>query len=122
MPAMAFPMKLDAGLGRFRRMTYEEEIAQSVRLILTTNRGERPYRPKFGSNLAQFAFEPVTTTLKHELRIEIISTLQAWEPRIWNIQVEFAPEQNDGGLIAQISYQILDNGQTSQVNIPVQAT
>lgn len=122
MPAMAFPMKLDAGLGRFRRMTYEEEIAQSVRLILTTNRGERPYWPKFGSNLAQFAFEPVTTTLKHELRIEIISTLQAWEPRIWNIQVEFAPEQNDGGLIAQISYQILDNGQTAQVNIPVQAT
>lgn len=120
MPAMAFPMKLDAGMGRFRRMTYEEEIAQSVRLILTTNRGERPYRPKFGSNLSHYTFEPVTTTLKQQLRIEIISSLQAWEPRIWNIQVEFAPEQNNGGLLAQISYQILSNGQTAQVSIPVQ--
>ncbi len=122
MSAMTFPMKLDAGLGRFRRMTDEEEIAQSVRLILSTNRGERPYRPKFGSNLVQFAFEPVTTTLKHQLQIEIISTLQVWEPRIWNIQVDFIPEQNNGTLIAQISYQILSNGQRDQVHIPVQTT
>lgn len=120
MPAMAFPCKLDSGLGRFRRMSYEEEIAQSVRLILTTGRGERPYRPKFGSALARFTFEPVTTTLKHQIRVEIISALQAWEPRIWNIRVEFAPEQNDGALMAQISYQILSSGQTAQLSLPVQ--
>lgn len=120
MPAMAFPMKLDAGMGRFRRMTREEEIAQSVRLILTTIRGQRPYRPKFGCNLSQYTFEPVTTTLKHQLRIEIISSLQAWEPRIRNIQVDFAPERNDGGLLAQVSYQILSSGRRAQVSIPVQ--
>lgn len=120
MAAMAFPTKLDAGLGRFRRLSYEEEIAQSVRLILATNRGERPFRPKFGSNLSQFTFEPVTTTLKNQLRIEIISSLQAWEPRIWNIRVDFEPEQNGGALIAELSYQLLSTGQTARVSVPVQ--
>lgn len=120
MPAMAFPCKLDAGLGRFRRLRYEEEIAQSVRLILATNRGERPYRPKFGSNLSQYAFESVNNTLKNQIRVEIVSALQAWEPRIWNIQVDFTPDQNDGSLVAAISYQILHTGMTAQVNIPVQ--
>lgn len=120
MPAMAFPCKLESGLGRFYRLSLEEEIAQSVRLILLTHRGERPYRPKFGSNLSQYAFECVDNTLKHQIRFEIISTLQLWEPRIWNIQVDFEPDQNDGALIAGISYQILHTGQTAQISIPVQ--
>lgn len=120
MAAMSFPLKLDAGLGRFRRLTEEEEIAQSVRLILSTNRGERPCRPKFGSRLAQYAFEPVSTTLKTQIRLEIISALQAWEPRIWNIEVAFEPDRNDGALIANISYEILRGGRTAQISVPIQ--
>lgn len=119
MAAMSFPLKLDAGLGRFRRLTEEEEIAQSVRLILSTNRGERPYRPKFGSRLAQYAFEPVSTTLKTQIRLEIISALQAWESRIWNIEVAFEPDRNDGALVASVSYQILRSGRTEQVSVPI---
>lgn len=119
MAAMSFPLKLDAGLGRFRRLTEEEEIAQSVRLILSTNRGERPYRPKFGSRLAQYAFEPVSTTLKTQIRLEIISALQAWESRIWNIEVAFEPGRNDGALVANVSYQILRSGRTAQVSVPI---
>lgn len=119
MPAMSFPLKLDTGLGRFRRLTEEEEIAQSVRLILTTNRGERPYRPKFGSRLSHYTFAPVDTTLKTQLRLEIISALQAWEPRIWNIEVTFDTNQNEGLLIANVSYQLLRSGARSQVNVTV---
>lgn len=119
MAAMSFPLKLDAGLGRFRRLTKEEEIAQSVRLILSTNRGERPYRPKFGSRLAQYAFEPVSTTLKTQIRLEIISALQAWESRIWNIEVAFESDRNDGTLVASVSYQILHSGRTEQVSVPI---
>lgn len=119
MPAMSFPLKLDAGLGRFRRLTEEEEIAQSVRLILTTNRGERPYRPRFGSLLAQYAFEPAGTTLKTQIRLEIISALQAWEPRIWNIEVTFDAEQNEGCLNTNVSYEILRSGARSQISVPV---
>ena len=120
MPAMAFPCKLETGLGRFRRLCLEDEIAQSVRLILTTNRKERMYRPQFGSNLSQYAFESVDNTLKNQIRLEIISSLQLWEPRIWNIQVEFQPEQTDGALIADVSYQVLHTGQRAQMSIPVQ--
>ena len=120
MPAMAFPCKLDAGLGRFRRLSYEDEIAQSVRLLLATNRGERPQRPKFGSRLAQYAFESVDLTLKNQIRLEILSALQTWEPRIWNIQVSFGPERNDGALVAEVSYEILRTGLTARLKVPVQ--
>lgn len=120
MPAMTFPCKLERGLGRFHALTEAEEIAQSVRLILTTSRGERPCRPTFGSRLSAYAFEPADTTLRSQIRQEIVAALQAWEPRIWNIQVIFAPDQNDGRLVAAVSYQILRTGAAGQVSIPVQ--
>ena len=62
MPAMRFPCRLEPGLGRFGTLSEAEEIAQSVRMILTTRRGERPFRPKFGSRLSQYAFEKLDTT------------------------------------------------------------
>lgn len=120
MPAMAFPCRLESGLGRFRRMSEEEEIAQSVRMILSTSCGERTLRSRFGSHLSQYAFAPVDTTLKNQIRVEILAALQAWEPRIRNIQVEFEPEQNDGALIAQVSYQLRSTGQAAQTAVPVQ--
>ena len=39
----------------------EEDIRQSVRLILETQRCERPMRPEFGAGLAEFAFAPIST-------------------------------------------------------------
>lgn len=120
MPAMAFPCKLESGLGRFRRLSEEEEIAQSVRMILSTTCGERTFRPRFGSRLSQYAFAPVDTTLKNQIRVEILSALQAWEPRIQDIQVEFEPAQKDGALIARVSYQLRGTGQAAWMILPVQ--
>ena len=71
MPAMKFPCKLESGLGRFRAMSEAEEIAQSVRMILLTHRGERPYRPEFGSDLSRYAFENVDTTLRTLIRQDL---------------------------------------------------
>ena len=61
----------------------------------------------------------MSTTLKTQIRLEIISALQAWESRIWNIEVAFEPDRNDGALVANVSYQILRSGRTEQVSVPI---
>lgn len=122
MPAMAFPCRLEAGLGRFRPLSEAEEIAQSVRLILSTRKGERPFRPKFGSNLSLYAFESVDTTLRTQIRQEVIAALQAWEPRIRNIQVDFEPNRNEGRLIANITYQLRHGGISGQATVTIQTS
>lgn len=98
MAAMKFPCRLEPGLGRFQPLDELEEIAQSVRLILATRRGERPLRPQFGARLDRFAFEGMDTTTRTLIRQEVVAVLQAWEPRIWNIQVDFesGPEPGVG--------------------------
>lgn len=110
MAAMAFPCRLESGLGRFRPLTELEEIAQSVHLILTTRRGERRFRPKFGTQLDQYAFETMDTTTCNLIRQEVVAALQTWEPRIWNIRVEFDRRPEEGQLIATVFYEVRRSG------------
>lgn len=110
MGAMAHPGCLVTGLGRFRALSEPEEIAQSVRMILTTRRGERPYRPSFGARLDQFAFESMDTTTCNLIRQEVISCLQTWEPRIWMIEVSFDKRPAEGRLFADVRYQVRATG------------
>lgn len=110
MGAMMYPCHLKSGLGRFQSMTELEEIAQSVRMILLTRRGERPYRPNFGTRLDQFAFENLDTTIRNRIRQEVVACLQTWEPRIWMIEVSFPSDPQDGQLIVQVEYQLRTSG------------
>lgn len=120
MPAMAYPCQLVSGLGRFRTLTELEEIAQSVRMILLTQRGERPFRPDFGTRLNTFAFQQMDTTTSTLIRQEVVSALQTWEPRIWNIEVSFDPQPQQGQLIVSVQYQVRSSG--AQGNIQIMQT
>lgn len=110
MAVMAFPCRLEAGLGRFRSLTELEEIKQSVHLILTTRRGERPFRPRFGANLDLYAFEMMDTTTYNLIRQEVAAALQTWEPRIRNIRAEFDHRPEEGRLIVNVSYEVRRTG------------
>ena len=122
MSAMGFPCRLDSGLGRFRPLTELEEIRQSVHLILTTRGGERPFRPKFGTRLDQYAFELMDTTTFNLIRQEVVAALQAWEPRIWNIRVEFDHRPEAGQLIANVFYEVRRTGVAVSQPVVLQAT
>lgn len=117
MPSMAYPCQLVPGLGRFRTLTELEEIAQSVRMILLTQRGERPFRPDFGTRLNTFAFQQMDTTTSTLIRQEVVSALQTWEPRIWNISVFFDPQPQQGQLIVNVQYQVRSSGAQGSVQI-----
>lgn len=110
MAAMAFPCRLESGLGRFRPLSEPEEIRQSVHLILTTRRGERPFRPRFGANLDLYAFEMMDTTTYNLIRQEVAAALQTWEPRIRNIRVEFDHRPEEGRLIVNVFYEVRRTG------------
>ena len=117
MAAMAYPCRLAEGLGRFRTLTEAEEIAQSVRLILTTRQGERPYRPDFGARLDRFAFENNETTTQNLIRQEVVVSLQTWEPRVEDIEVDFDYRPEEGILLANVSYRVRLSGAPGRLTV-----
>ena len=57
-------------------------IQASIKQILLTNPGERPFNPSFGCPLRLMLFEPATDTLKESIITMIYEALTTWEPRI----------------------------------------
>jgi phage baseplate assembly protein W len=77
----AFPPQLEVD-GTPAMVTYEEDIHQAIRIILSTNPGERVMRPDFGAGLNTFVFEPVNTTTMELVKTRVHEALVDWEPRI----------------------------------------
>ena len=77
----AFPPNCRPG-GDIVDAVYDEDIRQSIRIIMLTNPGERLMRPTFGAGLNTFLFEPVSPTTMTKIEMRVREALIAWEGRI----------------------------------------
>jgi Bacteriophage baseplate protein W len=87
----AFPLALDAGAD-FELAIYEEDIRQSILIILGTDPGERVMRPTFGAGLSSFLFAPMNATTYSRVRLQVQEALVDWEPRIIVQDVTVTPD------------------------------
>ena len=92
----------------------EDAIKKSVKNIIFTILGEKPYVPLFGTSVNNSLFE-LANPLDH-IRIsdEIQSTLLNYEPRISNIQVTVSNYPDSHELNATIQYDITGAASPSQ--------
>ncbi|OLT14839.1 baseplate protein [Pseudonocardia sp. CNS-139] len=101
-----FPMRTDA-TGAIALVTREQEIEESIRLILATAPGERPMRPEFGCAIHDFVFAPADAATAGQIAFEVRAALDRWEPRIdvVDVQVRF-DAVDDGALLVDVGYAI----------------
>ena len=78
----SFPVTPDAAAQDVARAEHEEDIRQSIRIILETSPGERVMRPDFGSGLMAMVFEPINYTTLALVKQRVEHALVLWEPRI----------------------------------------
>lgn len=62
-----------------------EILASSVKMLLTTVKGERIMQPDYGTNLKYILFELETKGIESLVQQQIIDALNQWEPRV-NLQ------------------------------------
>ena len=92
----------------------EDAIKKSVKNIIFTILGEKPYMPLFGSSVNDSLFE-LANPLDHvRISDEIQSTLLNYEPRISNIQVTVSNYPDSNELNATIQYDITGMASPSQ--------
>lgn len=60
----------------------EEDIRQSLQILLSTALGERVMQPKYGCNLNDLLFEPLNTTVRTYIRGLVKQAILIYEPRI----------------------------------------
>ena len=85
----------------------EDAIKRSVKNIIFTILGEKPFEPNFGSIINDSLFELDTSLNQVRISDEIIQSLNSYEPRIDNIDVtvEIYPDSNE--LNCTVQYDIV---------------
>lgn len=106
---IAFPITFDEN-GGARLNGPDDDIRQSLTLLLSTRRGERLLRPEYGCDLMQFAFESVNYSLISRIRNEITQSIAQFEPRVENVSVSVDGNSGDAGaLVILIEYRVREN-------------
>ena len=85
----------------------EDAIKRSVKNIIFTILGEKPFEPEFGSVVNDSLFELSTSLNEMRVADEIKQSLLNYEPRIDNIKVDVSiyPDSND--LTCTVQYDIV---------------
>jgi phage baseplate assembly protein W len=71
----------------FALAAYEDSVKQSIRIILSTAKGERVMRPDFGCGLHELVFAPNDAATRGMAEHYVREALLLWEPRIDVLQV-----------------------------------
>jgi phage baseplate assembly protein W len=95
---IAYPMRIGPS-GGIALVSHDEEIAESMRLILGTSPGERPMRPEFGCPIHEHIFASTDATTAGLIAFDVRTALRRWEPRVEVLNVEVAPADDNPSLL-----------------------
>lgn len=71
----------------------EDVIKESIRIILSTAKGERVMRSDFGCGIHELVFAPNDTSTATLINIHVKEALLKWEPRIEVLDVSVTPDR-----------------------------
>jgi uncharacterized protein len=102
-----FPITTDELL-KIGTSRYEENIKESIMIILGTRKGERVMRPDFGCGIHDLVFETTSSVSLGHIELSISEALTKYEPRIELINLDLSTEQIDKGiLLINIQYRVI---------------
>ena len=85
-------------------------IHQSLRLILSTRKGERVNNNEFGTELHKLVFEPNDILLRDQIYFEVSIAIRRWERRISLLKIAFQnPDIAEGHHLNVIIYYVINS-------------
>ncbi len=87
-----FPVQVDKENGRIKTVEDNENIKQSVRMILETRPKERKVVPKFGADLRPYIFETINPGIISSLENEVENSVKRWESHVRDMNVNVKSE------------------------------
>ena len=106
----AFPPSFDPESGTVELVSDEEDIKQSLNILLSTSLGERVMQPKYGCNLNDYLFEPLSSSVIGYIKDLVEHAILYYEPRILADKIEVTPQDSfdiiEGRFTISIDYTI----------------
>jgi len=115
----AMPVELDPRTGLVASVAFEEDIRQSILIILETSPGERVMRPNFGCGIHELVFSAVDSTVIQRIRSVVEEALRRCEARIevLGVTVDEAAT-SEGKLLIELEYRVRKTNQIGNLVFP----
>ena len=85
----------------------ESAIARSVRNLVLTGQGERPFQPVLGTGLSRLLFENMDKLTASSIRSEIRTTIENYEPRVEINEILVEPDFEGNAFHVTLQYFII---------------
>jgi phage baseplate assembly protein W len=85
----------------------ENAISRSIRNLIFTLPGEKPFEPTVGSNVTRLLFENLDKLTASSIRSEIEYTINNFEPRVRLTDVKVTPNFDNNAFDVVIQYDIV---------------
>lgn len=95
-------------------------IKQSVKNLVQTGFGERPFHPEIGSNVRNMLFEPVDPITTISLRNAIVETINNYEPRVSIVDVFVGDLSDRNAYEVKLIYNIISTNEVEEQNLTLE--
>jgi phage baseplate assembly protein W len=118
----AFPPAFNQAAQTVAMVTAEEDIRESLQILLATIPGERVMLPDYGCLIHQHVFDLMGETLFTEIKALIEHAILHYEPRINLENISYSEDQYEGRLLIELDYTIIQTNTRSNLVIPFYLT
>jgi uncharacterized protein len=106
----AFPPTFNKATATVEMVSDEEDIRQSLHILLSTSLGERVMQPDYGCNLNDYVFEGLNSTTIGYIKERVANSILYYEPRIVVEHIEVtnagSVDNLEGRFLIDLSYSI----------------
>lgn len=96
--------------GSVEMVSAQNDIDQSIDILLSTSIGERFLQPEYGCNLRDYLFEPMNSGFIGYIKELVSNALLYYEPRInvdkISVSADNSPDAIEGRMLIHIDYSI----------------
>ncbi len=106
----AFPPTFNNATGTVEMVSDEEDIRQSLHILLSTSQGERVMQPDYGCNLNDYIFDGLNSTTIGYIKERVANSILYYEPRIVVERIEVtnagSVDNLEGRFLIDLTYTI----------------
>ena len=99
------------------RKVNESAIKESIKNIVLTNKGERPFQPNFGCDIRQMLFENVTIQTIEVAKSIIRQAIENYEPRCSVLGVDILGDIDTNAIEVKIVFKVINNDNPSTFSV-----
>jgi phage baseplate assembly protein W len=114
----SFPPVFTRGDYGVEMVDEEEDIKQSLIILLSTIKGERVMQPDYGSNMEEFLFEPLNVSFAKRMSDKIERAILFYEPRIKTDDISYNQDNANGLVEIRIDYTVIATNNRRNIVYP----